>query len=434
MGQTGPPATNRTDRRLGTGWIEKHLEEVEAQDRSLRALVQASFDPERVLRRAADNARIAATAHRHMPLSGLTLGVKDVIRARGYPTACGTNLPAGLFNGPEAPAVSRLTRAGALVVGKTVTAEFACRVPGPTRNPLNPAHTPGGSSSGSAAGVAAGMFDLALGTQTVGSVIRPAAFCGVIGFRPTPSRIPIAGIELYSQTVDSVGVFTRSLDALTQAMPWLVDCWGVSVDVPGVAAIPEGPYLELADPAVRAGFEAAMERISRAGIPVTRVSTLQDIEDLVHRHVRLTSAELYGNHRDRLPEWRGTYAPGTLSAIEGGAGISTLELNDLRLARIRSIENHSALMTAVGIDIWVCPATVSLAPTGLSHTGDPTMNLPWSYLGLPVMTVPTLPAADGLWHGLQIVGRPYRDEALLSYAKLISPLFTAVGSDGLRVS
>ena len=110
------------------------------------------------------------------------------------------------------------------------------------------------------------------------------------------------------------------------------------------------------------------------------------------------------------------------------------EPTDLRQARLRSIENHAALMTTMGIDIWLCPATTSLAPRGLESTGDPTMNLPWTYLGLPVLTLPTLPASGGLWHGLQIVGRYYRDEALLSFARLISPLFTAVGADDMRAS
>ncbi len=280
-----------------------------------------------------------------------------------------------MFAGPEAPAVSRLRRAGALLVGKTVTAEFACDAPGLTRNPLNPAHTPGGSSGGSAAGVAAGYFDLALGTQTVGSVIRPAAYCSVIGLRPTPSRVPAEGVELYSETIDSVGVFARTLDDLEATMPWLLDCWGIVADVPGVAAIPEGPYLELADASVRDAFETAIERIHAAGIGVSRVSALQDIDDLIHRHSRLTRAELYRNHRARLDEWRTSYRPETLKVIDSGAGIDDRELGELRLARQRTVENHAALMSAMGIDIWMCPATTSLAPVG-QQTGNPTMNLP----------------------------------------------------------
>jgi len=153
------------------------------------------------------------------------VGIKDIFHVDGFVTRAGTRVPPERFAGPEAASVALLREAGALIAGKTVTTEFAYFEPGPTRNPHNPAHTPGGSSSGSAAAVAAGLCQLALGTQTIGSVIRPAAFCGVVGFKPSFGRIPTSGLVYFSRTIDHVGLFTQDLDGMELAASVLCRDW-----------------------------------------------------------------------------------------------------------------------------------------------------------------------------------------------------------------
>src|SRR2546423_3239199 len=184
-------------------------------------------------------------------LYGIPFGVKDLFNVDGFPTHAGSQLPAHLFAGPEAASVSALLTAGAIILGKTVSTEFAWFEPGPTRNPCNLAHTPGGSSSGSAAAVAAGYCPLALGTQTVGSVIRPAAFCGVVGFKPTYGRLSSDGVIPFAPSLDHVGLFTPDAGGMLLAARILFDAW----ELPSgeerlpVLGVPEGPYLEQASTA-----------------------------------------------------------------------------------------------------------------------------------------------------------------------------------------
>ena len=194
----------------------------------------------------------------------MLLGVKDIINVDGYPTRCGSALPHGLFDGPQASCVTRLCEAGAIVVGKTVTAEFAISDPGATRNPRNLAHTPGGSSSGSAAAVAAGFCDIAIGTQTSGSTIRPAGYCGVIGYKPSFGRIARDGVFPFSTSMDHVGLFTSNLMTLQAVVPLLVDNWhqlASSVDTPVCIGIPEGSYIDLATKRVAEQFSNVIGRL-----------------------------------------------------------------------------------------------------------------------------------------------------------------------------
>ncbi|MCC6567925.1 MAG: amidase, partial [Anaerolineales bacterium] len=191
------------------------------------------------------------------PLFGMTVGVKDIFHVDGFVTQAGSKLPAQDLQGDEATSVTKLKKAGALILGKTVTTEFAYFTPGPTRNPHNPSHTPGGSSSGSAAAVGAGMCDIALGTQTIGSVIRPAAFCGVVGFKPTYERISRAGVIPLSPTFDHVGVFAKDVETVGRVASVLVENWRIGElgdrdwrletgDSKPVLGIPEGKYLNCA--------------------------------------------------------------------------------------------------------------------------------------------------------------------------------------------
>src|SRR6266849_5532010 len=217
--------------------IRSDLEHLEEADAPIRSLMP---EPGRAAR--LDRAISAAPSG---PLRGVVVGVKDIFHVDGLPTTAGSSLPVGELAGPEAAAVSLLRDAGAVVLGKTVSSEFALFEPGPTRNPRNLAHTPGGSSSGSAAAVAAGHCPLALGSQTIGSVIRPAAFCGVVGYKPSYGRVSTAGSIPLAESFDTVGLLAANVSWVERVAVVLCAWWrGIEVDRPPVLGIPEGPYLE----------------------------------------------------------------------------------------------------------------------------------------------------------------------------------------------
>lgn len=394
---------------------------IEAQDPIFRVTVADTFDRNRVLEAAASLLKKHPDPTTRPPLFGLPVGVKDIFRVDGFPTRCGSSLPAELFAGPEATCVSRLKRAGALVLGKTVTTEFAYFEPGPTRNPHNIAHTPGGSSSGSAAGVASGFFALALGSQTVGSVIRPAAFCGVLGFKPSYGRIPTAGVLPFSATLDHVGIFCQDVAVIDRVMPVMTEGWQTSKDrdeSPNIVlAVPQGPYLDQATVAERELFEQRLTELKQQGYQIKRVNTLEDIAQVNANHRRLMAAEKANVHSQWFHQYRHLYRPKTIELIEQGRTVSDEELQQCRRNCRQFRKNLELEMTSEGIDYWVCPPATDQAPKGLESTGNPVMNLPWTSAGLPAITLPTGVDQDGLPHGIQIVGRFMEDENLISHAK-----------------
>lgn len=358
------------------------------------------------------------------PLFGALLAVKDIFHADGFTTRAGSTVPPDLFAGPEAACVARLRQAGALVLGKAVTTEFAYFEPGPTRNPHNLAHTPGGSSSGSAAAVAAGLAPLALGTQTIGSVIRPAAFCGVVGFKPSLGRIDPSGLVFFSRTLDQVGLFTQDVAGMALAAAVVCNDWR-DLPAPGrlpVLGVPTGPYLEQAEPAALRVFWQQMGRLAAAGMTVQEVPALEAIDQLNSLHRRLVFAEFAQEHSEIYARHATLYRPRTAQIVEIGKSISTDELAALRgniVALRRELEGQ---MDDAGIDLWASPAARGPAPEGLHATGDPAMNLPWTHAGLPSITLPAGRAGNGLPLGLQLVGRFGEDEALLGWAQRVTLL------------
>ncbi len=192
-------------------YIDETCDRIDALEPQLQALLPEPDRRQRLHNEATALQQQWPEPGNRPPLYGVLTGIKDVFRVDGFPTHAGSQLPPELFTGPEATCVTRLRNAGVLILGKTVTTEFAWAEPGPTRNPHHLEHTPGGSSSGSAAAVAAGFCSLALGTQTIGSTIRPASFCGIVGFKPSYGRIPTDGLILFSKSVDTVGIFTQDV-------------------------------------------------------------------------------------------------------------------------------------------------------------------------------------------------------------------------------
>ncbi|MDG4824784.1 amidase [Asanoa sp. WMMD1127] len=346
---------------------------------------------------------------------GMPLGVKDIFRVDGLPTRAGSALPPEVFEGPEASLVTRLRTAGYVVVGKTVTAEFASAAPGPTRNPHDLAHTPGGSSSGSAAAVAAGMVPVALGSQTLGSVVRPAAFCGVVGFRPTHGRVPADGMVPHSPSLDTVGWFTADVASAATVAAIACPSWTPAPPRAPVLGVPAPAYLERAEPVARAAYDRTIDALRVAGFDVRTTQWLSDVDAramwVINRfELARTHAEWFGAYGDR-------YRPQTAAAVREGLALSA---DDYAAAR-RWRRDFVARFDATGTDVWVTPAAPGPAPRGLDHTGDAAMSVPFSVVGAPALSVPA-GQAGGLPLGLQLAGARGADEALLAWAATIAPV------------
>jgi Asp-tRNA(Asn)/Glu-tRNA(Gln) amidotransferase A subunit family amidase len=366
------------------------------------------------------------------PLYGVAVGIKDIFRVDGFPTRAGSRLPPDLFAGPEAETVTQLKNAGALILGKTITTEFAYFAQGPTRNPRNLMHTPGGSSSGSAAAVAAGLCPLALGTQTFGSILRPAAFCGVVGFKPSHCRVSGAGVIPFSVSIDQVGFLTRDLSDAALAAAVLCTDWRrefADAPLPSreqlgagslVLAVPSGPYLQSAGGEALGHFEEVIARLRLRGFRVESVEVMTDFDTIVRQHVGLGAAEAAIAHAEWYCRHAHLYHPTTTELIERGRRITAAQIETYRAGREALRQEILSSMAERGIDAWISPAAVGPAPEGLDSTGDPIMSLPWTFAGVPAVSVPSGFAANGLPLGLQIVAGWKRDEVLLWCARAIA--------------
>jgi Asp-tRNA(Asn)/Glu-tRNA(Gln) amidotransferase A subunit family amidase len=418
-----PPATHYVDELLHrVGQVEPHIQALLAEDGR----------GERVRREArAVHAQHPSPGDRP-PLFCVPIGVKDIFRVDGLPTRAGSRLPAEIFAGEEAEAVRRLRRAGGLVLGKTVTTEFAYFAPGPTRNPRNPAHTPGGSSSGSAAAVAAGLCPLSLGSQTIGSIIRPASFCGIVGFKPTFRRIPVDGVIPLAPSLDHVGLFTLDVVGASLAAEVLCDGWKEHpVSSSPVLGIPAGPYLDRAGDQALRGFHQAVERLAVAGLDIRTVEALADFDDVAARHQTILSAEAARVHAGWFERFADLYHERTAHLVSEGWKVSEEDLGHALDGQAVLRRELQAAMEASGIDLWLAPSTVGGAPPGLDSTGDPVMNLPWTQAGFPALTMPCGRDETGLPLGLQLVARFYDDERLLAWAEVIERILD--GSLGVAV-
>ncbi|MFH8379856.1 amidase [Kitasatospora sp. NPDC018058] len=410
--------------RSGAPGLTEHVDRLCALVERVDPLIQA-FVPEpgrhgRLRARARELAARYPEPAGRPPLYGVAVGVKDIVHVDGLPTHGGSALPPGVLAGPQAVVVDRLLAAGAMVAGKTVTAEFAASAPGPTRNPHHPGHTPGGSSSGSAAAVAAGLVPLAIGTQTVGSVIRPAAYCGVVGFRPTYGRIPIAGVIPNAPSFDTLGVFTADLAGAALAASLLCDDWrtGATTDPP-VLGVPDGSYLERAEPAALRAFEGWVERLERAGLTVRRVPLFPDFAEVTRQLQNVNRFELARSHADWFARFGGLYRPETVASIRVGQGVAAEDRAAALQFRQRLREQVAAATAEAGVDLWLAPSATGGAPEGLHSTGDAVMSLPWSFLGLPALSLPAGRTAAGLPLGLQVIGAAGGDERLLAQAAVL---------------
>jgi aspartyl-tRNA(Asn)/glutamyl-tRNA(Gln) amidotransferase subunit A len=422
---------------------EATIARIEATDPEIRAW--AWFDAESVRAQAK-----ALDAHRGTgrpigPLHGLPVGLKDIIDTRRIPTENGTAIDAGRVPREDAFVVARLKAAGALILGKTATTELAFFSPAPTRNPANPAHTPGGSSAGSAAAVAAGQTPLAVGTQTAGSVIRPAAFCGVVGFKPSFGAVPRTGILAQAPTLDTVGVFARSVpDAALLAEtlyghdprdratapappPRLFETATARPPLPPILAFVRPPGWDEADPDTRAALEELAahlgEQCFEAPLPGAFAQAAAIRE-------RINLAELAKNYHPYERRGGDALSEPLRAAIEAGRAIpardyiAALDWPEVLNAGLEELLNRC--------DAILAPAAPGPAPEGFASTGSPIFNGLWTLCGAPCVTIPVLQASNGLPMGAQLVGRRGDDGRLLRTARWLMEHVAGSPEGGVR--
>jgi Asp-tRNA(Asn)/Glu-tRNA(Gln) amidotransferase A subunit family amidase len=259
-----------------------------------------------------------------------------------------------------------------------------------------------------------------LGTQVIGSTIRPAAYCGIVGFKPTYGRIPTNGLIRCSDAVEHVGYFTQDVSGTAFVAPLLCNGWRtVASESLPVLGVPEGPYLAQASAEALEAFERQLSLLQESGYSIRRVTTFNDIEEINRRHTRMVFAEMAQVHASWFALYERLYRPRTAAALREGQSVSAEELARGREGRFVLRSTLEALMAQAKIDLWVCPATTGPAPEGLDSTGSPMMNLPWTYVGMPAITVPAGRASNGLPLGLQCVSAAMTDEYLL---KWVGPL------------
>ena len=380
----------------------------------------------------------ALDAHRQAgraigPLHGLPVGLKDVIDTRGIPTQNGTPIDEGRTPTEDATLVARLRAAGAIIMGKTVCTEGAYLHPGKTRNPHNPAHTPGGSSQGSAAAVAALMVPLAVGTQTGGSVIRPAAYCGVVGYKPSFGLISRSGVLMQSPHLDTMGVFALTPTGAALLAEVLA---GHDPRDPATEALPAPRLLSTAqsDPPLRPTF--AMVTLPDAHLACDQTTAaMAELAEILGDHAfatplprafdeaasirqRINFAEMAKYYYGLEKRGRALMSPVLCAAMDEGKAIlardylSALDWREVLNAGLDAIFNRC--------DVILCPATPTPAPLGLHSTGSAIFNGLWTLCGTPAITIPVLQAENGLPMGVQLVGRRGDDARLLRTANWLS--------------
>ncbi|MEQ1717420.1 MAG: amidase [Hyphomicrobium sp.] len=392
----------------------------------------AFIDANKVLKEARDaDAERARAGGKVQPLAGLPVGIKDLIDTAEYPTGYGSEVFKGHYPSADAIVVGELKRAGAIIMGKTVTTEFAFFGPGKTRNPRNTDHTPGGSSSGSAAAVADFQVPLALGTQTAGSVIRPASFCGTIGFKPTFGYISRTGIMAQSPPLDTVGGYARSVediallidcisaydprdgDMTSTPKPSLQTALGAKLDRPPRFAFIKTPSWPNADDSAKRVFEAYAGSFgAKAEVVETALPADFDAALRLQQIVQFADiARNFGPIADKNPDKISAKLKATIAE---GRGFSP---SDIAAARAERDPLYDALRPIlVNYDAILTPAAPGAAPGGLASTGNPMFNALWTYLGMPCISLPLL-EVDGLPLGVQLVAARGDDAGLLRVAK-----------------
>jgi amidase len=358
------------------------------------------------------------------------VGIKDIIAVAGMVTGNGSPEFAHELPVKDATSVARLKEAGAVVLGKTATTQFASGDPAPTRNPWNLGHTPGGSSSGSAAGVATGMMALALGTQTGGSVLRPAAYCGIVGLKPTHGRISTAGVTPLAWSLDHVGIFARSVsdtalalevlagydeaDPVSETAPTMDYVGATERGRPPRLGIPRWLYEDTAGAEVSGHLQAVASAFARAGAAVEDVSAPSSAGKLQDAHALIMRAEAAAYHRERFASHPEGYRPFIHAIVEEGLRVPGFEY--ARALRIQKEFRRDLTRSLAGLDALLMPVAPTTAPEGLESTGDPRLSVPGSLAGLPSIALPSALSPEGLPLSIQLIGAAFAEDRLLATA------------------
>ncbi|GAA4321411.1 amidase [Pigmentiphaga soli] len=407
---------------METSDIDGCLARIAAREPAVRAW--AHHEPGQVLRQAAGlPPRTPA-----MPLWGVPVAVKDIIDTADMPTECGSRALAGRRPAADAAVVRRLREAGAVIMGKTVTTEFAYVHPGPTANPHDPARTPGGSSSGSAAAVAAGMVPLALGTQTGGSTLRPSAYCGIVGFKPTYGALPIGGVHPLAPSMDTVGIHARSVDGARLLYEVLT---GLPPAAPAGGlrrlrfAFHPGPQRDEAEEDARAVLEGARRALLAAGaeeIPLALPEEFGALSEINRLVMAYEGARALHPYYERAPSALG--AP-TVALIEQGRALLERAYREALATVARCRAAHAA--AARSVDFLLTFSAPGEAPLAAAGTGSSVFNRPWTTLGVPAITLPAGRGAHGMPIGVQLAGFAGADLALLAAARRAETLLSTAG-------
>jgi Asp-tRNA(Asn)/Glu-tRNA(Gln) amidotransferase A subunit family amidase len=401
--------------------VEACLSRIDDRESELHAWV--SVDRDGALAVAAERDRERSAGELRGPLHGIPIGIKDIIDVEGKVTVAGSPL---MSQGPpadrDAELVGLLRNAGAVILGKTVTTQFACFDPPPTRNPWNLAHTPGGSSSGSAAAVAAGMCPVAIGSQTGGSITRPAAFCGVFGCKPTFGTVSVNGVVPIARSLDHPGPIARSVDDLAMVLSVLQSWSRGPLELSSENRAPlrigrlRGFHEDLVDPELKAVIDQTLDVLMAAGCLVYDINVPTGFDELLAHHKLIMAAGAAAWHKERFARHRDDYGPCVASLIEEGLSASATDF-------IKASEHQDEMSRRMdslfgdSLDVLLTPATTGPAPDATS-TGNPAMNAPWSYTGLPTVSLPVGLSKHGLPLAIQLAGKLHEDADLLQIASV----------------
>ncbi len=409
--------------------VKKCLQQIDEREPQIQAWVLV--DREGSLARARELDAELATGTDRGPLHGIPIAIKDIIDVAGWPTAAGSAGWKDKIAADDAEVVTRLRNSGAILLGKTVTTQYASFDPPVTRNPWNTDRTPGGSSSGSAAAVATGMCLAAMGSQTGGSITRPASFCGVAGCKPTYGRVSLRGIFPLAPNLDHPGPMARSVEDLAVMFDAIVGydqgdayCVDRPVDMTAAAiefseAVPPrlgrlgGLFVDMADRDATAAFDAAASALTAAGAMVTPTPLPKEFDHVLEPHHLIMAVEAAAVHEERIAAQPDEYGPCVTKLISGGLAAPVTEYVRAREHQVRL--KRQMLSCFAGVDALICPATTGAAPDRAT-TGNPAFNSPWSYTGLPTISFPIGFSDDGLPLAIQIVGRPFEEASLFRTA------------------
>ena len=363
-----------------------------------------------------ENARASATG----PLRGIAVGIKDIIDTADFPTEMGSPIYRGFRPRADAPVVAALKQAGATIIGKTTTTAFAANDPTATVNPHNPAHTPGGSSSGSAAAVGAGMIPLALGTQTGGSVIRPASFCGAAAIKPTYRLLPTVGVKCFSWTLDTVGLFAAGVEDLACGLSAMTGrpelLLPPSMPTPRIAVVTQDFAGEIETASVEA-LQLATRAAERAGASVRTLALSKAFAEAWHIH---TTVQQFEAHQALAWEYRERYdemAPLLRGRLDETSDIPPAEYDEAQAIAARA---RAELAEIFGdVDVLLTYSAPGAPPKGLDSTGDPRLNRLWTLMGVPCVNVPAHVAAGNLPVGVQVTGPFGADGKTLAAARFL---------------